>query len=141
MLAASIFGTIRGDLVGEGVIRSVIGFVLLTIADVTVIVLLMIPLPRAGRPWPVVLPGAVFFGLVIRGMIAATDLYFAGKLDRASDLYGALGIAIVMLLWLYLVAWGWVAGQFLNAGFAGIRDTEPVEPGAGGTSEPPSLGT
>ena len=84
-------------------------------------------LPRAGRPWPVVIPGALFFGIVVRGMVVATGVFFADKISRANDLYGALGVAIVVLLWLYLLAWGWVAAQFLNAGIAGVtRTSAPV---------------
>ena len=79
-------------------------------------------LPRAGRPWPVVLPGAALFAVVLRAMALATRVYFAGKVDRVDDLYGSLGIAIVILLWLYLLAWGWIAATFINAGLAGVRD-------------------
>ncbi len=78
-------------------------------------------LPRAGRPWLVVLPGAALFTIVVRGMVLASDLYFADHLARVDDLYGSLGIAIVMLLWLYLLSWGWVAAMFVNAGLAGIH--------------------
>jgi uncharacterized BrkB/YihY/UPF0761 family membrane protein len=87
----------------------------------------MAMLPHAGRPWPVVIPGALFFGIVVRGMVLATGIYFADKIGRANDLYGSLGVAIVMLLWLYLLAWGWVAAQFLNAGIAGVTGAAPVE--------------
>ena len=89
--------------------------------------LAMALLPRAGRPWPVVIPGALFFGVVVRGMMLATSVYFADKISRANDLYGAMGVAIVVLLWLYLLAWGWVAAQFLNAGIAGVTRTTPSE--------------
>ena len=42
-------------------------------------------------------------------------LYLAPKLGRSSELYGALGAATVVLLWLYLLARLVVAGAFLNA--------------------------
>ena len=72
------------------------------------------------------IPGALFFGVVMRGLVLATGVYFADRISRANDLYGALGIAIVVLLWLYLLAWGWVAAQFLNAGIAGVAPVAPV---------------
>ena len=95
-------------------------WLLVALVTIGAALLAMTLLPRAGRPWPVVIPGALFFGVVVRGLVLATGVYFADRISRANDLYGALGIAIVVLLWLYLLAWGWVAAQFLNAGIAGV---------------------
>lgn len=72
-------------------------------------------LPRADAPWRAVLPGAVLFGTGIRLLGIAASTYFAFRLDRSNDLYGALGIAIVMMLYLFLLARLFVAAQFLNA--------------------------
>jgi uncharacterized BrkB/YihY/UPF0761 family membrane protein len=41
--------------------------------------------------------------------------YLAAKLERAPELYGALGAATVFLLWLYLIARVIVSAAFLNA--------------------------
>lgn len=72
-------------------------------------------LPRADAPWPALLPGAILFGVGIRLLGLAASTYFAFRLDRTSDLYGALGIAIVMMLYLFVLARLFVAAQFLNA--------------------------
>ena len=72
-------------------------------------------LPRADAPWPAVLPGALMFGVGIRVLGLAASTYFANRLDRTSDLYGALGVAIVMMLYLFVLARLFVAAQFLNA--------------------------
>jgi membrane protein len=72
-------------------------------------------LPRADAPWPAVLPGAILFGVGLRLLGLAASTYFAVRLDRTSDLYGALGIAIVMMLYLFVLARLFVAAQFLNA--------------------------
>jgi uncharacterized BrkB/YihY/UPF0761 family membrane protein len=56
-----------------------------------------------GIPWRAFVPGAVVCtagGFVLR---LVTDLYFAGRLGRVDDLYGALGIAAVFMAWLYLI--------------------------------------
>jgi len=120
VFAVTVGSYLADRLVGGGTARSVLGWTVVTAAAVGAILYAMTLLPRAGRPWPVVIPGALFFGIVLRGMMFATAVYFADKIDRADDLYGAMGIAIVCLLWLYLLAWGWVAAQFLNAGMAGV---------------------
>ena len=83
-------------------------------------------LPRDEAPWPAVLPGAILFGVGIRlpGLVAST--YFAIRLDRSSDLYGALGIAVVMMLYLFVLARLFVAAQFLNATLY-LRRHPPVD--------------
>ena len=137
MLLAMCATVVGGDLVADGVIASLVWWGLVIVINFALVAFGMTLLPRAGRPWPVVLPGALFFTAVVRGMTIASQVYFADKLDRADDLYGSLGIAIVMLLMLYLLAWGWVAATFTNAGLAGIRgdhrvlvpDASPGEPG------------
>lgn len=93
----------------------VIAFVISLILASAVSVWMLSLLPRADTPWPAVLPGAVMFGIGIRLLGLAASTYFAFRLDRTSDLYGALGIAIVMMLYLFLLARLFVAAQFLNA--------------------------
>jgi uncharacterized BrkB/YihY/UPF0761 family membrane protein len=45
----------------------------------------------------------------------AVSTYFAYRLDRSDDLYGSLAIAVVMMLYLFVIARLFVAAQFLNA--------------------------
>jgi uncharacterized BrkB/YihY/UPF0761 family membrane protein len=75
------------------------------------LVWVMTMLPHGGRRWVVVLPGALFFATIVRLLTLATVVYFAPKLGRVDDLYGGLGIAIVILLFLYLVARAFVGGR------------------------------
>jgi uncharacterized BrkB/YihY/UPF0761 family membrane protein len=72
-------------------------------------------LPRADVPWTSILPGAVLMGVGMRLLGLAASTYFAYRLDHSNDLYGALGLAVVMMLFLFLVARLFVAAQFLNA--------------------------
>jgi uncharacterized BrkB/YihY/UPF0761 family membrane protein len=60
-------------------------------------------------------PGAVLTGVGMRLLGLAVSTYFAYRLDHSNDLYGALGLAVVMMLFLFLVARIFVAAQFLNA--------------------------
>jgi uncharacterized BrkB/YihY/UPF0761 family membrane protein len=75
-------------------------------------------------------------------MAIASSVYFAGELDRADDLYGSLGIAIVLLVWLYILAWGWITATFINAGIAGVTggrllaEPHPSSTGDAGNSYP-----
>jgi membrane protein len=125
-MLVALVGTIASErLRATGVVLSAMGWIAVISASFALVAFGMSLLPRAGRPWPVVLPGAVLFTVVVRGMVIASQVYFAGKLDRVDDLYGSLGIAIVVLVWLYLLAWGWIAATFLNAGLQGVTGGRP----------------
>jgi uncharacterized BrkB/YihY/UPF0761 family membrane protein len=104
----------------HGVVEFVIGWLIGTLITVLVAVWVMTLLPRGGQSWPVVIPGALFFAATVRLLTMATVVYFAPKIDRIDDLYGGLAVAIVILLFLYLVARAFVGGQFVNATFAGV---------------------
>jgi uncharacterized BrkB/YihY/UPF0761 family membrane protein len=108
-------------------VPSVIAFLLGLILASALSVWLLSLLPRADAPWPAVLPGAVLFGVGIRVLGLAASTYFAVRLDRTSDLYGALGVAIVMMLYLFVLARLFVAAQFLNATLHRRRLASDVE--------------
>ncbi|MFM7065206.1 MAG: YhjD/YihY/BrkB family envelope integrity protein [Actinomycetes bacterium] len=73
-------------------------------------------LPRAaGSTWKDLLPGAVVVGLAAEALHAATVFYMAGRVSRMSSMYGPLGVAAVLLLWLFVVARSIVLAAMVNA--------------------------
>jgi uncharacterized BrkB/YihY/UPF0761 family membrane protein len=60
-------------------------------------------------------PGALLVAVGIVLLRFVTVIYFAGRLDSVSDLYGAMGLAAVFLAWLYILGRVFVAGVSLNA--------------------------
>ena len=76
---------------------------------------IMDKLPHRSSSWRDLLPGAVLVALGTQLVHLAVVLYLAPKVGRSSELYGALGAATVVLLWLYLLARLIVAAAFLNA--------------------------
>ncbi len=79
-------------------------------------VLFLNALPRpAGIPWTVVIPGALLMTVAWLLIRLATVVYFTWRLERASDLYGGLGMAAVFLAWLYIISRSLVASISLNA--------------------------
>lgn len=79
-------------------------------------VLFLNALPRPdGTPWTVVIPGALLMTVAWLLVRLVTVVYFTWRLDRASDLYGGLGMAAVFLAWLYIVSRCLVASISLNA--------------------------
>ena len=72
-------------------------------------------LPHAEANWRALLPGAALFAIGHALLQVATVYYFAPKLTRAPALYGSLGSAATLLLWLFLISRIVVASAFLNA--------------------------
>ena len=72
-------------------------------------------LPHGQAPALALLPGAVFAGIGMILVQAFVSVYLAPKLERQPHLYGALGAATVILLWLYIIARLVVSAAFLNA--------------------------
>ncbi|HKI29594.1 MAG TPA: YhjD/YihY/BrkB family envelope integrity protein [Actinomycetota bacterium] len=102
-------------------VRFVLGLILATSLAFAVLRLL----PRADAPWTSVVPGAVLIGVGMRLLGLGVSTYFAYRLDHSDDLYGALGFAAVMMLFLFLVARLFVAAQFLNATLHARREPPP----------------
>jgi len=72
-------------------------------------------LPHADAHWRALLPGAVLFAIGVGAMHFATVYYFAPKLAKEGSLYGSLGTAAVLLLWLFVLSRIAVASAFYNA--------------------------
>ena len=96
--------------------------VVLTSAGVQLVLLavlwlsLSLAMPRsAGVPWTALLPGACLFAVGFLAFHLTVSLYFAPRAARASTVYGSLGVALVLLLSLFLVARLTVAAAELNA--------------------------
>ena len=102
-------------------IRFVLGLILASSLAFAVLRML----PREDVPWTSILPGAVLVGVGVRLLGLAVSTYFAYRLDHSNDLYGALGLAVVMMLFLFLVARLFVAAQFLNSTLHRRREPLP----------------
>jgi uncharacterized BrkB/YihY/UPF0761 family membrane protein len=78
-------------------------------------------LPHGGSPWTALIPGAVLFAVSVQFVHLFTSLFIAGKVERASDTYGALGVAFTILFWLYVVSRIIVASAMLNSSLENDR--------------------
>src|SRR5918998_3729160 len=72
-------------------------------------------LPHEDSPWTALLPGAALFAVGVQLVHLTTALFIAGKVERASETYGSLGVAFTVLFWLYVVSRVIVASAMLNA--------------------------
>jgi len=73
-------------------------------------------LPRPDDvTWKEMIPGAVLVGIGIEVLQLATVVYFTRSIESKSSTYGAIGAALAILLWAYLLGRIIVSGAMLNA--------------------------
>ena len=61
-------------------------------------------MPRApDMPWTALLPGAVVFGVGLEVLHLVTVYWIANQIEHKTDTYGAIGFALALLLWAYLL--------------------------------------
>jgi uncharacterized BrkB/YihY/UPF0761 family membrane protein len=72
-------------------------------------------LPHADAPWTALLPGAFMLAIGLQLMHVVVAYYLAPKLESSPALYGAFGVATVVLLWLYIIARLIISAAFFNA--------------------------
>jgi membrane protein len=78
-------------------------------------------LPHGDAEWTDLVPGALLMAFGVQVIHLGTVLFIAGKVERASQTYGSLGVAFTLLLWLYVVSRVIVASAMLNAALAQNR--------------------
>jgi len=109
--AAAVLAWIR-DALGLGVVVAAVTLVAVPTATAYVVFRL---LPRRSDGWRDLLPGALLVGVGTQALQVATIVYFAPKLESSSQLYGALGVAVTILVYLYVLARLVSISLFLNA--------------------------
>jgi membrane protein len=77
---------------------------------------------RDGLRWTAFVPGALLVGAGFAALQAVTANWLGPKLNQQSALYGSLGVAFVILGWLYVVGRLLVAAPLLNAAVAEHRE-------------------
>ncbi len=83
-------------------------------------------LPREECPWWELLPGALVVGIGVGLLHLVTITYVAHVVSRKSSLYGAIGIAVALLLWTYFAGRLLTAAIAANASLWRRRHGEPV---------------
>lgn len=72
-------------------------------------------LPHGDAPVRALVPGAAIVAVGVQGLHVFTSYYLVDQAERSTSVYGAIGAALVILLWLFLVARLMVAGAVINA--------------------------
>jgi hypothetical protein len=82
--------------------------------------------------WKTMVPGSLLVGVGIELLHLFTIIWIAHQVDSKSETYGAIGIALALLFWAYLLGRILTAGMTLNAALWYRDRTRPEldEPGA-----------
>ena len=111
-LVSIIVNRVRSEL-GLAITGMSFGVALLAYAVAWVLV--MAVLPRPTRDPAVVVPGAIVLAATLVGMQAVSQLYLPGRFSHASEVYGAIGTAVVVLGWFFILGRAIVLSMALNA--------------------------
>jgi uncharacterized BrkB/YihY/UPF0761 family membrane protein len=74
-----------------------------------------IALPRQQGRWTTLLPGALVVTVGAQALHLITVLVLAPRLEQSASVYGAVGVAVVLMTWLFIVARLVVSSAVANA--------------------------
>lgn len=123
MITAFVLTVFGGHLVGliarhlgpaAGVAALVVRWTVTIGAVMLVVSVIYYDCPATPREWQWITPGAVLFMLGFAGSSAAFS-YYAGKFASYDKTYGSLGAVIILLFWMYILAFFLLLGGELNA--------------------------
>ncbi len=104
-----------GPLYAGGFFPDLLATLALMAGDMVFVYAVFRRLPHTASGWRVFIPGALVFAVGLEVLRLVSAVYFAGKIGRVDDLYGSLGLATVILAWLFLIGRFTVAGLMLSA--------------------------
>ena len=127
--SARLFGAVVGMLSGVGLMSLIVNVVLdrsgIGVAGVSYLgavaiyvvvwTAVMALLPRKAPSIGSLLPGAALAAVVLAGMQAISQLYLPSRFEKASALYGAIGSAVVVLGWFFILGRVLILSLELNA--------------------------
>jgi uncharacterized BrkB/YihY/UPF0761 family membrane protein len=96
---SALIGVLRGESFVIGLLATIV-YVAVPVALWTFV---SWHLPHPDIPWTALIPGAVVFGLGLEAMHVITVYWIAHQVESKTETYGAIGFAIALLLWAYLV--------------------------------------
>jgi uncharacterized BrkB/YihY/UPF0761 family membrane protein len=103
VILAIALAALAGKLRGESFLLGLLGTVLYALIPIAIWVFVSWHLPRPELPWTALIPGAVLFGLGLEVMHLVTVYWIAHLVESKTETYGAIGFALALLFWAYLI--------------------------------------
>jgi uncharacterized BrkB/YihY/UPF0761 family membrane protein len=93
-----------GKLRGQAFLLGLVATILWVVLPVAVWLFVSWHMPHSpDAPWTALLPGAVVFGLGLEALHLVTVYWIAREVEHKTSTYGAIGFALALLLWAYLL--------------------------------------
>ena len=92
----------------------VVSFLVQIALSAAVWMVISLRLPDRRRSWTDLVPGCLLFGLGLSLMHLVGRVYLPARFEHSSELYGSLGVAAVMLVWLLLLGHLTVVSALVN---------------------------
>ena len=124
------------------VLAWLLGSVAMTVLTAAVWLFVSRRMPNRAVTWTDLLPGALAVGIGLAALNTVSTVYLPSKIQRASEMYGTLGIAGAILLWLFIIGQLLVCSTLLNAVWTDSAHprTGPLPAGQVGTGLPVTAG-
>ena len=103
-----------GKLRSYSFIAGLVGVLLSALIPFGIWILVSWYLPNRAARWEDVVPGAALFGVGVLLLHVFTIYWIAHEVESKTDTYGAIGSALAILLWAYLLGRLMAAGAVLN---------------------------
>jgi uncharacterized BrkB/YihY/UPF0761 family membrane protein len=129
--AAATVGALRR----EGVVLAVIGFALSTAVPFGCWLFASWWLPRRATRWQDLVPGALLVAVGAQLLHIVTVLWIAHVLETKTNTYGAIGSALAILLWAYLLGRLIIGAAVIDATLW-LRRESPAEAAAADLHQP-----
>ncbi len=109
------FAAVIGDLGQRSILLGIVGVVLMSIVPFVITIVASWYLPRQPVRWPDLIPGAFVLSVGVLGLHVVTVYWIAREVESKTDTYGAIGAALALLLWSYLLGRLITASAVVNA--------------------------
>ncbi len=113
--ASLAFGVALDSVRSRSPVLGLVGIVLFALIPFGLALGASVLLPRQPTRWPELVPGAVFLALGVLVLHIVTVYWIAHAVESKTDTYGAIGSALAILLWSYLLGRLFTASAVINA--------------------------
>ena len=109
------FAGLVGDLGQRSIVLGIVGVFLMSLFPFVITIVASWYLPHQPVRWPDLIPGAIVVTLGVLVLHVITVYWIAREVESKTDTYGAIGAALALLLWAYLLGRLITASAVINA--------------------------
>ncbi len=109
------FAALIGDLGQRSILLGIVAVVLMSLVPFVITLVSSWYLPRRPVRWPDLIPGAFVLTVGVLALHVVTVYWIAREIESKTDTYGAIGAALALLLWSYLLGRLITASAVVNA--------------------------